>query len=155
MIQKSSTTKNNHLLRTLIAPILFELCGIIPILLVVFGVINIGAGVALRNTLVYQYSFVFFILAAGFFSYSIYVYLREKISCSLVGLKEHRSPIIKSLIFLTVFEALILALLQFSESRIYGKSQTLFSDFVTIGPFLVALIVIFVVLTKFIKNERR
>ena len=155
MIQKSSTTKNNHLLRTLIAPILFELCGIIPILLVVFGVINIGAGVALRNTLVYQYSFVFFILAAGFFSYSIYVYLREKNLYSLAGLKEHRSPIIKSLIFLTVFEALILALLQFSESRIYGKSQTLFSDFVTIGPSLVALTVIFVVLTKFIKNERR
>lgn len=154
MISKLSTIKNNLPLRAVLAPVIFEMCGIIPIVLVSLGILNIGAGVALRNTLVYQYSPVFFIISAVFFVYSIYVYLKKQNSCNLVGLRKHRFPIIKAIIFLTVLEGLILALLPFLEAKVYGKSQTLFSDFLTIGLFLIATLIGFIILTMFIKEER-
>ncbi len=145
---KNNSENNNPLFRTIITPLLFEMCGIIPLLLVAFGFINVSAGVALRNTLVYQYSFIFFILAASFFVYSTYVFLKSRNACNISGLKQHQKPIIVSFIALIAFEALILFLIQIIERIVYGKSLTYFADFVTIGPFLIGVLVVFILFLK-------
>lgn len=117
------------LLKTLLTPLLFELCGIIPLVLVSLGLMSISAGVGLRNILVGQYFFLFYILAGVFFSYSIYLYLKAKGSCSISGLKQHQKLIISIFVILTLFEGVLLFGLQTVEKYIYGQSQTYVTDF--------------------------
>ena len=148
-MNKSHKNAGFHpLVKTLLAPLLFELCGIIPLLLVVFGVINISVGIKLRNALVNQYGFVFFIIATLFFAYALYVFLRQKNSCNLLGLRQNRKEIIFFFTLLIAAEALLLFLIQVGERVAYGTSLTHVSDFLPIGIFLIATLALFVVLTE-------
>lgn len=144
--------KNKPLFRAVFAPVLFEMCGIIPLILVIFGVLNISAGVSLRNTLVYQYSTIFFIIAAGFFIYSVYLFLKQRDACSLSGLKKYNRPIIFSFIILSLLEALILLVLQLVEGYVYGKPATKLLDFITLGPFLLFALIAYIVFIKLHKD---
>lgn len=138
------------LLKTLLTPLLFELCGIIPLVLVSLGLVSISAGVGLRNMLVGQYSYLFYILAGVFFGYSIYSYLKEKDSCSISGLKQNQKLIIFIFLILTLFEGVVLIVLQLIEKNIYGQSQTLIKDFlgVAVSWWVIFLFFLFVVRVK-------
>ncbi len=116
------------LLKALLTPLVFELCGIIPLILVSLGLIGVSAGVALRNALVYQYSYIFYILAAVFFGYSIYLYLKTNNSCNISGLKRNQKLIIFVFGVLTILEGILLFALQLVEKLIYGQSQTNIKD---------------------------
>lgn len=138
------------LLKTLLTPFLFELCGIIPLVLVSLGLVSISAGVGLRNILVGQYFFLFYILAGAFFAYSIYLYLKSKGSCNMSGLKQNLKLISLILVILTLFEGVVLIVLQLVEKRVYGQSQTFIKDFlgVAVSWWVIFLLFLFVVRVK-------
>ena len=143
---------NRHLIKAVFAPVLFEMCGIIPLVLVALGFLSAGTGIALRNTLVYQYTIVFFVLAFGFFIYSVYSYLKEQNSCNITGLSKHRLPITYSMIILIIIEAVLLVMLQVTEGMVYGQSQIQILDFAGIGAFLVTSLSLFFIATKIINK---
>lgn len=122
-----------HLLKTLLTPFLFELCGIIPLVLVSLGLVSVSAGIGLRNILVGQYFFLFYILAGAFFAYSIYLYLKSKGSCNMSGLKQNLKLVSLILVILTLFEGVMLIVLQLVEKRVYGQPQTLIKDFLGVA----------------------
>lgn len=144
------------LLKTLLTPFLFELCGIIPIILVSLGLVSVSTGVALRNELVYQYFYIFYLLAAAFFGYSIYLYLKTNNSCNISGLKRNQKPIIFVLVVLTIFEGVLLFALQLIEKLTYGQSQTYIKDFlgVAVSWWVIFLLFLFVVRVKGKKYDR-
>ncbi len=139
------------LLRAALAPILFEMCGIIPLVLVLFGIINISAGITLRNTLVFQYGPIFFIIATVFFVFGVYTYLKQKGSCTLAGVKKHKKSIILAFLFLSVLEAVMLLFLQITENLVYGLSLSYFYEFFGFAIFLAAVLVLFIISVRFIK----
>ena len=144
--------RTHPLLRAALAPVLFEMCGIIPLILVLFGIINISAGITLRNTLVFQYGPIFFAIAAIFFGFGVYTYLKQKGSCTLAGVKKHQRFIVLSFVLLSVLEAVMLLALQITESMVYGISLSYFYEFFGFAIFLIAVLVLFITAVKFIKE---
>lgn len=142
-----------HLIRAVFTPILFELCGIIPLLLVSFGLLNVSAGIALRNILVFKYGFIFYIIATAFFIYSVYLFLKERRACNVSGLKKHKQPIIVAFLVLSIFEGVILFLIQIAESMIYRRSLTYFTDFFVFAPFLLFILFAFILWTKLHRDK--
>ncbi len=143
--------KFSPLLKAALAPVLFEMCGIIPLILVLFGIINISAGVTLRNILVFQYGPIFFVIAALFFMFGVYTYLKQKGSCNLSGVKKHQKLIILSFLILSGLEAMLLLLLQISEKIVYGVSLSYFHEFFGFAIFLAAVLILFIISVRFIK----
>lgn len=137
--------KHKHLLRAILAPFVFELCGVFPLILVSLGFLGVNAGIALRTMLVYKYGTIFLIIAAYFFFYSIYQYLRQQNSCNLEGVKKNYSSILIALLILSALEAFLLFILEKTETLIYGHPETKFNDFSTIFPVLLLIIVSFLV----------
>lgn len=143
--------RSHPLIRAALAPILFEMCGIVPLALVVFGVISISAGMTLRNTLVFQYGPIFFIIAAIFFIFGVYTYLKQKGSCSLAGVKKQQRFIVLSFLLLSLLEAAMLLFLQITEKLVYGVSLSYFYEFFGFAIFLAAVLALFAVGVKFVK----
>lgn len=121
------------LFKALLTPFIFELCGIIPLILVTIGLVSISAGVTLRNALVNQYFYIFYFFAAAFFGYSIYLYLKEKSSCNISGLKSSQKIITITFVVLTAFESMLLYIIQLLEKYLYGQSQTNMKDFLGVA----------------------
>lgn len=143
--------KLHPLIRASLAPLLFEMCGIIPLILVLLGIINISAGISLRNTLVYQYGPIFFVIAAIFFGFGVYSYLKQKNSCNLSGIRKYQKFIAFSFLLLSAVEAVMLLFLQITEKIIYGVSLSYFYEFFGFAVFLAAVLTLFIVTVRFIK----
>lgn len=144
------------LVKTLLTPLIFELCGIIPLGLVALGLVSVSTGIGLRNILVGQYFFLFYILAGAFFAYSIYLYLKSKGSCNMSGLKQNIRLISLIFVILILFEGVLLIALQLIEKRVYGQPQTLIKDFlgVAVSWWVIFLLFLFVLGVKG-KNDGR
>ena len=143
--------KDFPFLRSILTPVLFELCGTIPLLLVALGLMSISSGVALRNVLIYQYTFVFFIVAAGLFTLSIYAFLKQRNACSVSGLRQYRKPIISALFLLLFAEALVLFIIEIAEQYVYNEPLNMIG-FVNILS--TSAIIVVLLLFLFFKHNR-
>lgn len=139
--------KKLPLLKIALVPVIFELCGLIPLALAVLGATSIATAISLRNLLVYRYSFAFFIAAAAFFIVATYMHLKSKNQCSIEGLSENRPGIALFFILLFFVQAALLLFIRLSENLVYGEPLTNLFDFAGIGGFILLCLAVFLAIT--------
>lgn len=149
--------------RSIFAPIVFEACLIIPVLLALLGFVTVTEAIKLRTVLI-QNSLLFLLGAIGLFSLSIYSFLRGNKACTLAGVRQYKKAIIASIVVIILFEGFLLFVIPQIESITYGNDLVFQDDFnpvlFTIGISLVialggliALPVWFLVKSKFQKRK--
>jgi len=144
--------------RALLAPIAFEACLIIPIVLTLLGIVSITQAVRLRTILV-ENSLFFLLGAILLFSLSIYGFLKRKNVCTVQGIIKHKATILVSFLTLIAIEGFLLFAIQQTESLTYGSGLVFKDNFnpilFTIGISLVmgSVGVVIVVGWILIKNK--
>lgn len=126
--------------RSIFAPIVFEACLIIPVLLTLLGFVSVTEAIKLRTVLI-QNSLLFLLGAIVLFSFSLYGFLKGNKACDLKGVRQYKKAIIASIVVIILFEGFLLFVIPQIESITYGNDLVFQDDFnplfFTIGVSLV------------------